>query len=234
MTRPALWRAIADTLRQELTQGLYRPGERLPSEAALAARFGVNRHTVREALADLATAGLVHPRRGAGVFVTARPAEYPLGRRVRFSQSMLASGRMPTRQVLRLETRRPTDREAEALNHTGEVHVYEGISLADGVALGLFRSAFPAEPLPGLPEALRQSGSVTAALAACGVPDYTRARTRLTAEPADALTAGHLRINPGAPVLRSEAVNVDPAGQPVEYGLTWFAAERVALTVGPD
>ncbi|HHX91363.1 MAG TPA: phosphonate metabolism transcriptional regulator PhnF [Paracoccus sp.] len=231
MTRPALWHAIADTLRRELAESLYSPGERLPSEAALAARFGVNRHTVREALADLAAGGLVQPRRGAGVFVTARPTEYPLGRQVRFSQSMLASGRTPTRELLRLETRRPTAREGEALEHTGAVHVYEGVSLADRVPVGLFRSAFPAAPLPGLPEALRRHGSVTAALAACGVADYTRARTRLTAESADTLTAGHLRIAPGAAVLRAEAVNVDPAGRPVEYGVTWFAGARVALTV---
>jgi GntR family transcriptional regulator, phosphonate transport system regulatory protein len=36
---------------------------------------------------------------------------------------------------------------------------------------------------------------------------------------------------PGAPVLRTVAVNVDPAGVPVEHGLTWFAGERVTLTV---
>lgn len=233
MTRPALWHAIAETLRQDLAEGLYRPGERLPPEAALAARFGVNRHTVRAALAWLAQAGLVQARRGAGVYVTARPAEYPLGRRVRFSQSMLDSGRTPSRKPLRLETRRATAREAEALSLDPEasVHVYEGVSLADGVPVGLFRSSFPAGLLPGLAEALRRTGSVTVALAACGVADYTRARTRLTAESADAITAGHLLIPPGAAVLRSEAVNHDPRGRPVEYGLTWFAGERVALTV---
>ena len=48
-----LWQAIADTLRAEITSGHYPPGDRLPSEAALATRFGVNRHTVRHALAQL-------------------------------------------------------------------------------------------------------------------------------------------------------------------------------------
>lgn len=95
--------------------------------------------------------------------------------------------------------------------------------------VGLFRSVFPA--LPGLLAALERSGSVTAALAECGVADYTRARTRLTAESADAITAGHLRLVPGAAVLRSEAVNHDPQRRPVEYGLTGFAGGRVALTV---
>ncbi|MFN3294181.1 MAG: GntR family transcriptional regulator, partial [Gemmobacter sp.] len=79
MPRAALWTAIAETLRGEIAQGLYPPGARLPTEAALSARFGVNRHTVRHALAALAQDGTVHARRGAGVFVTARPTDYPLG-----------------------------------------------------------------------------------------------------------------------------------------------------------
>jgi len=81
----------------------------------MSARFGVNRHTVRRALADLGAQGVVHARRGAGVFVAARPTEYPLGRRVRFHQNLAASGRTPSRRTLMLDTRRPDRAEAEAL-----------------------------------------------------------------------------------------------------------------------
>ncbi|PKP67182.1 MAG: phosphonate metabolism transcriptional regulator PhnF, partial [Alphaproteobacteria bacterium HGW-Alphaproteobacteria-8] len=117
MTAPrvALWRTIADTLSAEIASGCYRPGDKLPTEAALSARFGVNRHTVRHALAALAEAGAIHARRGAGVFVATAPTDYPLGRRVRFHQNVLASGRTPSREILRLETRASDTREAEAL-----------------------------------------------------------------------------------------------------------------------
>ena len=80
MTRTSLWSSIADTLRDEIAQGIFRPADKLPTEAALSARFGVNRHTVRHALAELAKAGTVHARRGAGVFVTAKPTDYQIGR----------------------------------------------------------------------------------------------------------------------------------------------------------
>ena len=68
---------------------------KLPTEAALAARFGVNRHTVRHGLASLSDEGLVHARRGAGVFVAADVTEYPIGRRVRFHQNVKAAGKEP-------------------------------------------------------------------------------------------------------------------------------------------
>lgn len=236
MTKPALWRSIAETLTVEISAGHYRPGDRLPTEAALAARFGVNRHTVRHALASLAEAGAVHARRGAGVFVTATATDYALSRRVRFHQNLLATGRTPSRQILRQETRAADPGEVAAL-HLGEgalVQVVEGLSLADGTPLAMFRSIFPAARFPNLLEAMTRHASVTAALAEAGVPDYTRAETRITAIAADALLALHLRLAQGAPLLRSVAVNVDAAGQPIEFGTTWFAGDRVTLTVAPE
>lgn len=234
MPRAALWTAIAETLRAEIAQGLYPPGARLPTEAALSARFGVNRHTVRHALAALAQDGTVHARRGAGVFVTARPTDYPLGQRVRFHQNVTASGRTPSRRITRLETRPASVKEATALRLPPDaaVHVVEGVSLADGQPLAAFRSVFPAARFPGLPAAMAGQSSVTAALAACGLHDYTRAETRLTAKLASPVLALALQVQPGAPVLRSVAVNVDAEGVPVEYGTTWFAGDRVTLTVG--
>lgn len=236
MPRETIWTSIAATLRDEIAQGGYAPGDRLPTEAALAARFGVNRHTLRRALAGLAEEGVVHSRRGAGVFVTARPADYRLGRRVRFHQNLAASGRTPSRRLTRLETRAASPREAEVLRLTAgdAVHVIEGVSLADGQPLAAFRSVFPAGRFPGLLEAMRGQSSVTAALAACGLTDYTRRDTRLTARLADPVLALALDIRPGAPVLRSVAVNVDAAGAPVEFGTTWFAGDRVTLTVSSD
>lgn len=233
MARSALWREIADVLAEEIARGHVGPGGRLPTEAELAARFGVNRHTVRHALGDLASRGLVHARRGAGVFVTARPVDYPLGRRVRFHQAVEAQGQVPSRELTRVETRPADMAEAEALGlHPGDaVHVVEGVSSADGQPLAAFRSVFPGW-LEGLPAALRGGASITVALAACGVPDYTRSSTRLTAKAAKPMLAMRLRVQEGAPILRTVAVNVDAAGRAVEYGTTWFAGDRVTLTVG--
>lgn len=235
MPRSAIWRSIADCLQAEIGEGQYKPGDKLPTEAALALRFAVNRHTVRRALAALAEAGHVLARRGVGVFVASRQTEYRLGRRVRFHQNLLASGRTPSRRITRLETRPASPKEAEALRLSpgAAVHVVEGTSFADAQPVAVFRSAFPAAQFPGLLAAMVGQSSVTTALAACGLADYIRAETRITARYATALLARALQLPEGAPLLCSVAVNLDLAGQPVEYGTTWFAGDRVTLTVLP-
>lgn len=230
---PAIWREIAGSLRHDIAQAVYPPGSRLPSEAALAARFGVNRHTVRHALAALAGDGVVVPRRGAGVFVAARPTDYPIGRRVRFHQNIIAAGRTPARQISRIETRPATGDEAEALglDPGTAVHLVEGLSLVDGAALAAFRSVLPAARFPNLGADLRDVPSLTHAMARAGVADYTRAMTRITAKLAKPTLALRLGVAAGAPILRAVAINVDADGVPVEYGTTWFAGDRVTLTV---
>ena len=233
MTRTPIWQSIATTLTHDIATGRYAPGDKLPTEAALSARFDVNRHTVRHALKTMAEDGLVRSRRGAGVFVAMAPTDYPIGRRVRFHQNLLAAGRSPAKEILALETRAANPREAEALalDQTAQVHVYEGLSLADNQPIALFRSVFPADRFPNLPQDLDETRSVTAALTRQGVADYTRASTRLTAKSATAIQALHLRIAENAPILRTVGINIDQDGTPVEYGHTWFAGDRITLTV---
>ncbi|MDX2483051.1 MAG: phosphonate metabolism transcriptional regulator PhnF [Pseudodonghicola sp.] len=233
MARTPLWKSIAIALTADIAEARYATGDRLPTEAQLAAKFGVNRHTVRRALSEMADQGLVHARRGAGVFVAARPTDYPIGRRVRFHRNVAAGGQLPSKKLLSLDTRAADTREAEALAIApgDPVLVYDGLSLADNAPIALFSSSFPAARFPGLRDALSETRSVTEALARCGVADYTRQQTRITAKQANATQALHLRVAEGSPILRTIAVNVDADGVPVEYGRTWFAGDRVTLTV---
>ncbi|MGI9369431.1 MAG: phosphonate metabolism transcriptional regulator PhnF [Ruegeria sp.] len=236
MNKTTVWKSISQSLTSDIAEGRYGTGDRLPTEAQLAATFGVNRHTVRRALSEMAEQGLVHARRGAGVFVTAAPTDYAIGKRVRYHKSIAAGGKIPGKRILALTTRAADEAEAEALQLAGDkqVHVYDGLSLADGHPIALFQSVFPAARFPNILQALTDTRSVTKALQSCGVADYTRISTRLTARAATAIQAGHLRLIEGSPVLYSVGVNADTDGVPVEYGKTAFAGERVTLTLHED
>lgn len=226
-----LWTSIADTLRRELAQGLWRAGARLPSEAQLATRFAVNRHTVRRSLQALAEEGLVQSRRGAGVFVRAAPVSYPIGRRTRFRHNLISAGRSPSRKLLgvSLQAASPVEARALMIEDGAPVHVMEAVSFADDLPISLVRSVFCARRFPDLGDKLRELVSVTEALSQAGLRDYLRVSTRLTGHNADSLQARHLEIAAGDALIRSEAVNIDITGKPVEFGQTYFVGARVEL-----
>lgn len=231
--RTPVWQAIANSLRGEMSEGRYAAGDKLPTEAALAARFGVNRHTVRHALSALVDEGLVRTRRGAGAFVAMAPTDYPIGRRTRFTENLRRAGRFPGRRILSIEPRAATAGEAAALQipEGAPVVAAHSLSLGDGHPLALAESIYPCARLPGIEEALAEGRGVTHALSRAGVADYTRLSTRITAVPADATQALHLQVSEGAPLVRTRSLNADPEGRPVEYGTTWWAGERVTLTL---
>jgi GntR family phosphonate transport system transcriptional regulator len=82
----ALWRRVADQLERAIADGRYPVDTRLPGEIDIAQRLGVNRHTVRRALAALAARGFVRAERGSGTYVETARLRYPIRSRTRFSR----------------------------------------------------------------------------------------------------------------------------------------------------
>ena len=98
----ALWRQIVHAIEQDITDGTLAPGARLPTEAALSAHFGVNRHTVRHALEELSRAGMVQVEQGRGSFVAEDVLDYAISDRTRFSEWIRAHNKEPGGRVLDL------------------------------------------------------------------------------------------------------------------------------------
>lgn len=67
---------VYDTLRDRIDEGLWGPGQMLPTELQLAADFDVSRQTIRSGIGRLAEEGLVNRVRGKGTFVRTEPARY--------------------------------------------------------------------------------------------------------------------------------------------------------------
>lgn len=95
-----LYHQLKTLLREQIRSGVLKPGERLPSEEQLAARYGVSLITARRALADLAAEGLLRRLQGRGTFV-AEPALSQGPRELTsFSQEMRRRGLEPSSRVL--------------------------------------------------------------------------------------------------------------------------------------
>ncbi|MGH6920941.1 MAG: phosphonate metabolism transcriptional regulator PhnF, partial [Geminicoccaceae bacterium] len=199
----AVWRQIAHRLQSDLRAGGLEAGARLPTEAELAARFTVNRHTVRRAIADLAARGLVRVEQGRGTFLQDLVVDYPLRRRTSFSANLLAQDRAPTHEMLAVAEVAADAEIARSLGlRRGARVVYgTGVGFADGVPVSYGRSWFSAARFPGLADRLRQGSSISAVLASYGLADYRRATTRVLARLPSTEEALRLKQPASEPVL---------------------------------
>jgi GntR family transcriptional repressor for pyruvate dehydrogenase complex len=77
--RRSLSETVFDRIQRAIKSGAYAVDERLPTEHALAAEFGVSRPIIRDALQRLRDQGLIYSRRGAGSFVREQGIREPLG-----------------------------------------------------------------------------------------------------------------------------------------------------------
>jgi GntR family phosphonate transport system transcriptional regulator len=228
----ALWRQIASRLRAEIG-GAFPPGARLPPEAELARRFGVNRHTLRRALDELSRGGLVRVEHGRGAFVPEHVLEYAVEPRTRFSEWVRRHNKEPSGRVLR-RTEEPAEAATAAalgIDEGTPIVVFERLGLADGRPVSLGTHWFSPR-LRGLLDALREGG-ITAALRTVGVDDYLRQVTRVTARMPTAQEADLLSTSRSRPLLVTENVNVDRHGAVVEFGVTRYPTPRVQIVFEP-
>ncbi|ACS85109.1 phosphonate metabolism transcriptional regulator PhnF [Musicola paradisiaca] len=226
------YEAIALQLEEEL-RSHYRGGDYLPSEQQLAARYDVNRHTLRRAVDELVNQGLVQRRRGVGTLVLMRPYDYPLHAQARFSQNLLEQGSHPTSERL----------SAQCV--LAEAAIAAALGCRDGEEIIHLRTLRRVNGSPVcvidhyLPE-LRWwpvlqhfcSGSLHDFLARELHQPLTRRQTRISARQAQARERQLLEIPPQTPVMCIRTLNTCTGSDRVaEYSISLTRADMIELTM---
>ena len=221
--RPAvfspLYQQIKDLLVQGLERGEWKPGELIPSEIELAARFQVSQGTVRKAVDELAAEHLVVRRQGKGTFVATHHearAQYrflrvvpdegePLPAVSRFLECRRTRATADIARLLDLRTGDPLVYLRRVLTFDGTPIVLDDIWLPGATFKGLTaeRLAEYKGPLYGLFETEFGTRMI-------------RAEERIRAVAAETDVARLLQIAPGAPLLLVERVSYTYGERPVE------------------
>ncbi|HEV7252626.1 MAG TPA: phosphonate metabolism transcriptional regulator PhnF [Mesorhizobium sp.] len=229
----AAWRRIADQIEAGIAQHQLQPGAKLPTEAELAERFGVNRHTVRRALSALASEGVVRSARGSGTFVEQHRIRYPIGSRTRFTEIMAAEGHVAGGELMDWETvaAEPAIAESLGIEPGAPVLRLRIRRSSDGVPVAIGVNHLPLPRFEGFVPAFQELGAITPALAACGVTDYRRRETKVSAREATGAEAVQLGLGSGRIVLAVLSVNEDGEGRPIQHTEAVFAADRIELVI---
>lgn len=229
------WEQIAAVLRDDIGAGRFPPGARLPNESLLAARFGVHRHTLRQAIRRLVHEGHVRVVHGRGTFVRELVLDYALRRRTRLTQNLAEAGEHAQRELLDHAVAPAGDWAGPLrIGATQPIEVLLTRASVRGRAIGLSTTAYPRPRLAGLAEAVRRSGSITTALRELGVDDYQRTGSVVSCRLPTAAEADALARPATQPVLVVQFRCVDRDGVPMEAGRTIFAADAVQLSVAHE
>lgn len=228
--RPAArYTEIEKWLRERVLNGA--PGDPLPSETELAARFKVSRMTARQAVQNLTIDGLVRRQRGSGTFIAPQPMHRHSGALMNFSTDMRRRGKRASSRLLDARLRTPTAADAEALrlDEGSRVVSLSRLRLADDVPMAIENVALPASCAPVLAEDLEQ-GSLHEALHALGrVP--TTAHSWIGARTAGAAEARLLDIAPRSALLVERRIILDGEGVPLEHTESAYVADRYVIDV---
>lgn len=227
----ALWRQIAASVEEKIRSGEYTPGDRLPPEREMSRAFMVNRHTVRRALTYLQQKRLVESTQGRGSYIRAPALLYRIGKRTRFSDILRDQEASPRTETRRIGVRRANERVAKALAiGMGKPVIFlERIGYCDKLPIGIARHHFSLERLPSFQQRYAEHQSVTEALRECGVSDYTRLRTVVSSRLPTVAESEVLHLPRHVPLLVTRSWNVDARFEPLEYGESALASDRIEL-----
>lgn len=230
----SIWKQIETILVDEIRRGVYKPGDKLPTEHQLAGRFDVNRHTVRNAIASMADQQVIRVEQGRGIFVQEPILSYPVSQRTRFSQIVSGRHRLPDKMLLGSCKLKVPKAIAEPLQiKTGIMVVrVETLAIADEQPLAHSVSHLPAPRFEGIAALLEEKKSLTDCFKDYGIEDYNRHSTRIIAQMPSTKLAQHLKQPKNRPILQTESVDVDPSGTPIQHVVTSFASDRVQLLIG--
>jgi len=214
-----LYQQIKTLIVRSLQDAEWKPGESIPSEMELAARFKVSQGTVRKAIDELATENLLVRRQGKGTFVATHAEQKVQFRFLRLAPDDGEAANAQRRFIDCRRLRAPSD-IARALNlKSGDtvVQIRRVLSFR-GAAVVLDDIWLPGQMFKGLTaEKLSEYRGPMYGLfeSEFGVR-MIRAEEKIRAVAADDAAAQLLGVDPGAPLLSVERLSLTYGDKPVE------------------
>ncbi len=234
ITRSNLTSQVANELSASIHSRRFKPGDKLPSVEKLASDMGVGRSSVREGLRLLQAKGLVEINHGVGTFVAAERIPHTSGIVFSFSETILARGMTPHAEVLQQEIKLADQEIANKLKIeiTDQVNILKRLRFADDIPMALETTI---SALKRFPDLLQQDWNGNASLYAFLQERYQIKPTSVThivqAVTAASAQSKHLLIQSKSPLLLVETIAYDQNGIPIEFGRSYYRADRYEYRV---
>jgi GntR family transcriptional regulator len=223
---------IRESLRGEITQGILKRGQKLPSEQELASQFMVSRMTIRASIEDLVDEGLLYRRHGVGTFVAYPHLQRDHTRLTSFFDKAENDGVQIRATLLCREVLPAKAKIAEALDIPpgSKVIRVKTLRFADNVPITVHDAYIPHKLFAGILNEDLEVQHLWNLFEKYGYK-VKRAIQRLEAREAAKDIASLMKIKEGAPILFKERTVYADDGTPVEFTYCYNRGDVYSLTV---
>ncbi|MGB9640517.1 MAG: GntR family transcriptional regulator [Anaerolineales bacterium] len=223
-----LYVQIAETFSDRIASGELKPGDRLPPERELCQMLNVSRMTLRQALNELESRGLVVRRQGDGTYVAQPKIERNATKLVAFTDAIRQKGYRPSAKIILFEKRFADARIAKELNISlaAPVYYYQRLRFVNQEAVMLEKCYLPVNRFPGLEQFDLENRSVYEILRTEFNVRIDHSQQSLEAVVATEYEAGLLGVAIGAAMMLQHRLAFDSDGVPIECGEDIYRGDR--------
>lgn len=226
-----LYHQLYELLRAKITGGEWPPGTLLPAESELQQNYQVSQITVRQALENLVSDGLIYRQRGRGTFVSQPAIKTTLTRIISFTEDMRRRGYHPSSRTILTEPVVATPALAEKLEIEAgeELAQINRLRFADGEPMSIERSMLVHRYCPGVLDGNYEDQSLRETLLKAYGIQLVRAVESIRAVQATEEQAHLLSIEPDDALLTIERVSFSQSNIPVELLQIFYRSDRYVL-----
>lgn len=217
---------IHDSIKEQIEKGLWKIGERLPSERDLAENFAVSRMTARQAVTSLVDEGILERRVGSGTYVASRRVREKMRGTTSFTDIITAQGKTPSSEVLSYIKTAPNEVECEKLKISKDQLIIrmERIRYADQLPICFEVASVPYDLVKDFDKksitsnffkTLRENNYVIG-----------RSEQVISAKKASTEISEYLKTRVGSAILGLTQISYLADGQAFEYVLSQYVGDR--------
>lgn len=223
-----LYYQVKQSLLEKLENGIWKPGDLVPSEQELQETYGVSRITVRQALSELTHEGRFERHRGQGTFVASKQIVHNPSKRISITELMRQQGIEPEWKVRQRDyvTPLPGIQEKLTLRSNSKVYFVDFLLSADKEPIG--------RHLTYLTKPLAEAGNIVSLsdddlgifFRALPNREGTQISRTIQSVPASSEEAKLLKVRAGFPILSIEVTYSDADGTPFEHLRANYRGDR--------
>jgi phosphonate metabolism transcriptional regulator PhnF len=227
---------LSNILIEQIGDGTFGKGNRLPTENELSRAYGLNRHTVRRAIERLEDEGLIYKIKGKGSFVANTKIPFKVSKKTQFTTLMLSAGMTPDSKLLNAYEIAAGKELSKTLriDPSSKVVTLDILRYADEVPFCHSMSYLRSDIFPGLVNLLNGLYSIYDVLKKHYDVDMQRVSSTFEVSMPGDQEMDMLQITARMPVLVVSSISRTQNGDLVEYCKTSFRGDLSRLTVDFD